>query len=277
MKIGIVSRTDRDDALELIKTIVKYLEENNVTLEIEKRVTDVLTEYKHYSTNIEEITSDIVLCIGGDGTVLYAQHVLSPKKIPVLSINMGTVGFLTEVDPEDIFECLDKLLSYDFFVEERMQLDILCDDEWKTVLNELVLMTNQPAKMLDLTVGVDDEVVDEIHADGLIVSTPSGSTAYAMSAGGPIVDPRVDAALIIPICPFKLNSRPIIVPSSSTITIQFNKKGKHAVAVLDGVTEKEYTYNDEIKIKKSENPAHFVRFTKKFYDSVNKKLIKVVN
>ena len=264
MKIGIVSRTDREDALELIESLVKYLEENKVCIEIEKRVTDVLTEYSKYSTNIKDMDSDIVLCIGGDGTVLYAQHTLSKKKIPVLSINMGTVGFLTEVDPEDIFECMDQLLSYDFFVEERMQLDIKCDNEWQTVLNELVLMTNQPAKMLDLTVCLDDEVVDEIHADGLIISTPSGSTAYAMSAGGPIVDPRVDAALIIPICPFKLNSRPIIVPSSSTITIKFNKVDKKAVAVLDGVTEKVYSHNDEIKIRKSEHNAHFVRFTKKF-------------
>lgn len=276
MKIGIVSRTDRDDALELIESIVTYLEESKVCIEIEKRVTDVLTKYHKYSTNIKDMTADIVLSIGGDGTVLYAQHTLSKKKIPVLSINMGTVGFLTEVDPEDIFECMDQLLSYDFFVEERMQLDINCDNEWKTVLNELVLMTNQPAKMLDLTVCLDDEVVDEIHADGLIISTPSGSTAYAMSAGGPIVDPRVDAALIIPICPFKLNSRPIIVPSSSTITIKFNKIDKKAVAVLDGVTEKVYSHNDEIKIRKSEHAAHFVRFTKKFYDSVNKKLTKVV-
>ena len=272
MKIGIVSRTDRQDALELIKSIVNYLEESNVDIEIEKRVTDVLSEYESYSSDIEDMDCDIVLCIGGDGTVLYAQHTLSPKKIPVLSVNMGTVGFLTEVDPEDIFECMDQLLSYDFFIEERMQLDIRCDNEWKTVLNELVLMTNQPAKMLDLTVCVDDEVVDEIHADGLIISTPSGSTAYAMSAGGPIVDPRVDAALIIPICPFKLNSRPIIVPSTSTITIKFNRIDKKAVAVLDGVTEKEYSHEDEIKIRKSQHSAHFVRFTKKFYDSVNKKL-----
>ena len=276
MKIGIVSRTDRDDALELIESIIKYLEESKVCIEIEKRVTDVLTKYSEYSANIKDMDSDIVLCIGGDGTVLYAQHTLSKKKIPVLSINMGTVGFLTEVDPEDIFECMDQLLSYDFFIEERMQLDINCDDEWKTVLNELVLMTNQPAKMLDLTVCLDDEVVDEIHADGLIISTPSGSTAYAMSAGGPIVDPRVDAALIIPICPFKLNSRPIIVPSSSTITIKFNRVDKKAVAVLDGVTEKVFSHKDEIKIRKSEHNAHFVRFTKKFYDSVNKKLTKIV-
>lgn len=272
MKIGIVSRTDKKEAFELLRTIVKYLEENNIKIEIEERVCDEFTEFSDYTVDIDDMTSDIVLCIGGDGTVLYAQHHLSPKKIPILSINLGTVGFLTEVDPDEIFECLDKLLSYDFFIEERMQLDIECDNEWITVLNELVIMTSQPSKMLDLTVSVDDEVIDNLRSDGLIVSTPSGSTAYAMSAGGPIVDPRVDAALIIPICPFKLNSRPKIVPSSSTITITFKKDGKAGVAVLDGVTNKEYDYGDKIRIRKSETPACFVRFSKKFYASVNKKL-----
>jgi len=272
LKIGIVSRTDKEKAYEVISSIVQYLQENDITIEIESRVCDKFTEFSEYTVDIDDMTSDIVLCIGGDGTVLYAQHHLSVKKIPILSINLGTVGFLTEVDLDDLFECLDKLLSYDFFVEERMQLDIECDDEWITVLNELVIMTSQPSKMLDLRVNVDDEVIAELRSDGLIVSTPSGSTAYAMSAGGPIVDPRVDAALIIPICPFKLNSRPKIVPSSSTITITFKEDGKPGVAVLDGVTNKQYGYGDQIRIRKSETPACFVRFSKKFYESVNKKL-----
>jgi NAD+ kinase len=273
MKIGIVSRTDRQDALELIKSIVTYLDESNVSMEMEKKITDILTEYKQYSTNINDMTSDIVLCIGGDGTVLYAQNTLSKKKIPVLSINMGTVGFLTEVDPEDIFECLDKLLSYDFFIEERMQLDILCDKEWKTVLNELVLMTNQPAKMLDLTVCVDDEIVDEILSDGLIISTPSGSTAYSMSAGGPIVDPKVGGFIINPICPYKLGARPFVVSDNSEITVKLLKKGKNAVFVMDGQINEEAKYEEEIKFKKSDKDAYFVRTSSKyFYEKVKDKL-----
>ncbi|WP_294967657.1 NAD(+) kinase [uncultured Methanosphaera sp.] len=273
MKIGIVSRTDKEEAIELDRNIVKYLLANHVEIELDTSLAKELEEYSDLETPIEDMTSDIVLCVGGDGTVLNAQHVLSPKKIPILSINMGTVGFLTEVDPEDIFECLDKLLSYDFFIEERLQLDVLCNDEWITVLNELVIMTSQPAKMLNLRVSVDEEVVDEVRADGLIVSTPSGSTAYSMSAGGPIVDPRVDAAIIIPICPFKLNTRPKIVPAESTITVKFLKEGKQAIGVLDGVSRENFNYMDEVKIKKSDNAAYFVRFKKNFYNSVNNKLI----
>ena len=248
MKIGIVSRTDREDALELNRSIIKYLLENKVEVEIDTSLAEKLSEYEEYTCDITQMTSDFVICVGGDGTVLKAQHVLSPKKIPILSVNMGTVGFLTEVEPEDIFECLDALLSYDFFIEERLQLDVLCDDEWITVLNELVIMNSQPGKMLDLTINVDEEIVDNVRADGLIISTPSGSTAYAMSAGGPIVDPRVDAAVIIPICPFKLNTRPKIVPADSKISVKFTKEDKKGLAVLDGVNNKEYGYMDELKL-----------------------------
>lgn len=272
MKIGIVSRTDKEDALELDQNIIKYLIENKVEVEIANDVADHLLEFKEFSTPITEMNSDFVICVGGDGTVLKTQQILSPKKIPILSINMGTVGFLTEVEPDNIFECLDSLLSYDFFIEERLQLDVFCDDEWITVLNELVIMTSQPGKMLDLEISVDEELVDNVRADGLIISTPSGSTAYAMSAGGPIVDPRVEAAVIIPICPFKLNTRPKIVPADSRISVKFLNKNKKGLAVLDGVNNKEYGHMEEIKLRKSDVVAYFVRFRKNFYESVNKKL-----
>lgn len=272
MKIGIVSRTDKEDAIELDCSIIKYLLENDVEIEVDSSLVEKLPEFSMYDVALDDMSSDIVLCVGGDGTVLNAQHVLSPKKIPILSINMGTVGFLTEVDPENVFECLEKLLNYDFFIEERLQLDVLCDNEWHTVLNELVIMTSQPAKMLNLRVLVDEEVVDDVRADGLIVSTPSGSTAYAMSAGGPIVDPRVDAAIIIPICPFKLNTRPKIVPAESLITVQFLKEGKQGVAVLDGMLTSRFDFLEEIKVRKSDHSAYFVRFKQNFYNSVNSKL-----
>ncbi len=273
MKMGIVSRTDIDEAIELDEIIIKYLLENSIELEIDSKIINKLPAYAEFEVPIEDMVNDIVISVGGDGTVLYCQHILSPKKIPILSINMGTVGFLTEVEPEDLFECFDKLLSYDFFIEERMQLDVLCGGEWFTVLNELVIMTDQPAKMLDLRVCSNGEIVDHVRADGLIISTPSGSTAYAMSAGGPIVDPKVDVAIIIPICPFKLNTRPKIVPGDSTITVELLTDNKDGVAVLDGSEKKRIEFMDEIKLKKSDTVAYFVRFNKNFYSNVNSKLI----
>jgi len=126
--------------------------------------------------------------------------------------------------------------------------------------------------MLHIEISVDDENVEELRADGLIIATPSGSTAYAMSAGGPIVDPRVNAFIIVPICPFKLGARPFIVSNQSEIKVKLLRKGKKAIAVIDGQFEEEINYMDEVIFKKSENYAFFIRLTKAFYKRVREKL-----
>jgi NAD+ kinase len=135
-------------------------------------------------------------------------------------------------------------------------------------------MTLKPAKMLNIEISVDDEIIEELRADGLIIATPSGSTAYAMSAGGPIVDPRVEAFIIVPICPFKLCSRPTLVSDHDEIKVKLLREGKNAIAVIDGQTEEEINYMDEIIFNKSDDFACFVRLTKDFYRRVREKLIK---
>ena len=134
-------------------------------------------------------------------------------------------------------------------------------------------MTDSPSKMLHFEVEVDGEVVEEFRADGLIVSTPSGSTAYAMSAGGPIIDPKLEAFIIIPICPYKLGVRPFGVSDKSEISVRLIRKGKKAVFVMDGQTTDEAEYEEEIKFKKSEKNVYFIRTSKKyFYKKVKEKL-----
>ena len=142
-----------------------------------------------------------------------------------------------------------------------------------TAMNEVVIMTDKPAKMLRFEIKVDGETIDEVRADGLIISTPSGSTAYAMSAGGPIVDPKVGGFIIIPICPYKLGARPFIVSDNSEIAVKLLKKGKSAVFVMDGQLNEEVKYDEEIKFKKSERDAYFIRTSSKyFYKKVKDKL-----
>ena len=135
-------------------------------------------------------------------------------------------------------------------------------------------MTRRPAKMLHIEISVDEEVVEELRADGLIIATPTGSTAYSMSAGGPIVDPRVGAFIIVPISPFKLGSRPIIVPDNSQTKVKLLREGKKAMAVIDGQSEEEINFMDEIIFRKSDDYACFVRLTKDFYHRVREKLTK---
>ncbi len=279
MRIGVVARLDVDEAVEIAGKIVNFLTEKNVetiidTPLVEELNTKGLKNYSDMACDLYKMEGDMVIAVGGDGTILRTQSFINKKKIPLLGINMGTVGFLTEIDPKNALTAINEVLSGNYFVEERTQLQVWHNNELHTALNEVVLMTRRPAKMLHIEIRVDDEVVEELRADGLIVATPSGSTAYSMSAGGPIVDPKVGAFIIVPICPFKLGARPIVVSNNSVIQVRLLREGKKAVAVIDGQFEEEINYLDEIIFKRAESYAYFVRLTKDFYRKVREKLTK---
>ncbi len=274
MKIGVVSRLDMEESIQLTGKIVDYLMEKNVETLLDKSVAEHLDKYHDIESTLEDMDVDIIIAVGGDGTILRTQSFICSKEIPLFGINMGTVGFLTEIDPELVFKSLEQVLDGKYFVEKRTQLQIQHNEKLHFALNEVVIMTRKPAKMLHIEVSVDEEVAEELRADGLIVATPSGSTAYSMSAGGPIVDPRVSAFTIVPICPFKLGSRPMVVSDNSEIKVRLLREGKKAMAVIDGQIEEEINYMDEIIFRKSDDYARFVRLTKDFYRKVREKLIQ---
>jgi len=272
MRIGVVARFDVEEAVEMAEKIVEFLMENEVDTLIDSQLATHLKQYESIACDLEDMDVDMVVAVGGDGTVLRTQGIINRKKIPLVGINKGAVGFLTEIDPEDALNALEQVLDGNYFVEKRTQLKICHNKQLHSALNEVVLMTQKPAKMLHIEISVDDEVVEELRADGLIVATPSGSTAYSMSAGGPIVDPRVDAFIIVPICPFKLGARPFVVPNDSVIKVKFLRKGKKAVVVIDGQQVEEIDYMDEIIFRKADSYAYFVRLSKNFYKRVREKL-----
>ena len=256
---------------ELHKIIAKTM---NETPEIAKHIESLNFNYnfKDYAKELNELRSDMAIILGGDGTLLRTQNQLT-KEIPIFGINMGTVGFLTEIEVENTFEALDEILDGEWSKEKRTQIIISHENQTFRALNEVVIMTARPAKMLHYEISVDGEVVEELRADGLIISTPSGSTAYSMSAGGPIVDPKVGAFIIIPICPYKLGVRPFVVSDSSEIRIKLLKRGKKAIFVMDGQIQKEVNYMEELVIKKSEKDVYFMRINNKyFYKKVKDKL-----
>lgn len=274
MRIGVVARLDMEDAIQLTGKITDFLLKKGIETLIDTSVAEKLDKYQELSCSLDEMDADMIIAVGGDGTILRTQSFISHKKIPLFGINMGTVGFLTEIDPENAFKAIEEVLLGNYFVEKRTQLQIYHQKKLHSALNEVVLMTRKPAKMLHIEISVDDEVVEELRADGLIIATPSGSTAYSMSAGGPIVDPRVGAFIIVPICPFKLGSRPTVVPDNSEIKVKLLREGKKAIAVIDGQFEEEIDYMDQIIFRKSEDNACFVRLNKDFYRKVREKLIK---
>ncbi len=304
-KIGIVSRIDQDRPILFSAKIIDYLLTNGREVVIEKRLAKKLQDmknnpdldkilektkrdypntaelfddinfnidYKQLSKGIYDFNCDMIVVLGGDGTLLRAQSKMKPET-PLLGINMGTVGFLTEIEVEDTFDALNDVLRGNYYKEKRTKLVVSHENHRSSAMNEVVIMTNKPAKMLHFQIKVDGEIIEEVRADGIIVSTPSGSTAYAMSAGGPIVDPKVEGFIIIPICPYKLGARPFIVSDNSEIAVKLLKKGKSAVFVMDGQINDEAEYEEEIKFKKSEKDVYFIRTsTKYFYKKVKDKL-----
>lgn len=274
MRIGIVTRHDIHRGVELAEEIADFLIKKGIGVRLDPLIVNELRRFHSLSSEIDEMDVDMIVTIGGDGTILRTQSLIGNKKIPIFGINMGVVGFLTEIGPEEAFHALKEVLAGNYFVEERTCLEVWHNRDLAPALNEVVILTRKAAKMLHIEVKVDEEIVEVLRADGLIVATPSGSTAYSMSAGGPIVDPRVDAFIIVPICPFKLGSRPTVVSGQSTIKVRLLREGKKAVAVIDGQYEEEINYMEEIIFQKSKKNAYFVRLTKEFYKKVREKLIK---
>ncbi len=274
MRIGIVTRHNIRRGVELAEEIADFLIKGGNEVRLDPLIVNELRRFHDLSTEIDEMDVDIIVTIGGDGTILRTQSLIGDKKIPIFGINMGVVGFLTEIVPEEAFHALKEVLAGNYFVEERTCLKVWHNRDLAPALNEVVILTRKAAKMLHIEVKVDEEIVEVLRADGLIVATPSGSTAYSMSAGGPIVDPRVDAFIIVPICPFKLGSRPTVVSGQSIIKVRLLREGKKAVAVIDGQYEEEINYMEEIIFQKSKENAYFVRLTKEFYKKVREKLIK---
>jgi NAD+ kinase len=214
----------------------------------------------------------LIISVGGDGTVLRNISKMEDP-LPVLGINLGTLGFLVDVPPEDAIKDIADVLK-GFSYTERSRLSVYLNGKrLQDATNEIVLITARPAKILTFRIAVDESEIEDMRADGIVVATPTGSTAYAMSAGGPIVDPRVDASIIVPIAPFKLSARPWIVPGNSSIKVEMTIPEKEAALVIDGQHSYNMVENDLVTVTRAENPARFVSSSiNGFYEKVQSKL-----
>jgi NAD+ kinase len=270
-KIGIISRCDRDEILSHVEKIIDHVK-SRVDVMIDPKTAERLHLKGTQIAEMRKNGAEFIISIGGDGTVLRGIQKMDDP-LPFLGINMGTIGFLVDVPPEDSLSIIDKVLS-GFEVEERSRLSILVNDEiLPCATNEVVIITANPAKMLSYRIFVDKIPLEELRADGAVFATPTGSTAYAMSAGGPIVDPRVDGTVIVPLAPFKLSSRPWVVPALSQIKVELTVPKKEAVLVIDGQYSRKIKEDDTIIITKADIPARFVRTREDgFYEKVRSKL-----
>jgi NAD+ kinase len=270
IKIGLVSRHESESIL-LVKTLVDHLQlraELYIEPEVAQRLGTEGTPVK--TMEIEKV--DFIISIGGDGTILRTIHKMDDP-IPILGINMGTLGFLVDVEPKDAIKTIDDILI-GFEVDTRSRLQVVLNNRHlPPATNEVTLITASPAKMIEFEIIVDGSLMEDFRADGVIVATSTGSTAYAMSAGGPIVDPRVDAIVLVPMAPFKLSSRPWVMPGDSLIEVNLKIPEKYALVVIDGQNMATISANDKMLISRADTPARFVKVSRDgFYAKVKSKL-----
>jgi len=273
IKIGFVSRHE-PESVRLVKTLVDRLKADAEAVEIFVDQ-DIASQISWRGTSVEEMEAtkvDFMVSVGGDGTILRTIHKMADP-VPILGINMGTLGFLVDVEPKDAIATLEHLLS-GFEVDLRSRLKVVLNEKsLPPATNEVALLTASPAKMIEFEIIVDGSLMEDFRADGVIIATSTGSTAYAMSAGGPIVDPRVDAIVLVPMAPFKLSSRPWVIPGGSVIEVKLKLPMKEALVVVDGQSTTTISVNDTVVISKAETPARFVKVGRDgFYAKVKSKL-----
>ena len=280
MNILLVTNEQKDKGFVLTNEIVNLIAERaNVFLE--QTLKDKAISGVSYISENDYEKIDVFLVLGGDGTLLSVAKIASKYQIPVVGVNLGRLGFLSEIEKNDISKDLDKLLSGDFEIQKRMMLSASFErEEGDCALNDIVITReNSLLKILEFDVYLDDEFVDHFMADGIIISTPTGSTAYSLSAGGPIADPSMDIMIITPICPHKMYSRTIIVPSDKKVTIiNRSTDGSRAVVAADSKMTGKIASGEAVVIKAAQNKFKLIKLHGfKFFSALHDKLIKKEN
>ena len=238
--IGIISRPRRSNLAVVVPPLLKWLEARGIHTFIDEETASSLPDGEKGQTR-EHVAdaSQVLLVLGGDGTMLAAARLAAPRGIPILPINMGSLGFLTSFTLEELHPALEDTLEGRFSLSERVMISVELVRAGKTidsqrVLNEVVINKGALARMIELELAIGGNFVCRYRADGLIVATPTGSTAYSLSAGGPIVHPSVESFLITPICPHTLSDRPVVVRDSSCIELKLSGNTESVFLTLDG-------------------------------------------
>ena len=265
MKFGITANPRIPDSLEATKRALRSLEPaHEVLLE-----TEIAKDVGRTGVPLAHMHPDVVLAIGGDGTILRALQLTDAE---VLGINSGSLGFLAEVYAQEIETYLERVVRRDYKVEERLRLKVTVDGQRLfDCANEAVIHTAQVAKIRHFEIRVDDALVTRVRADAVILATPTGSTSYSMSVGGPIVDPRVDAIVMTAIAPFKPSCRPHVFPATSQVDVTL-VKSKECLLVMDGQRETHLTGKEDVRVTGSERRARFIRFRDDFYRRFEEKI-----
>jgi NAD+ kinase len=278
--IGIISRPRRSNLEVVVPPLLHWLAARGIHTLYDNETAGVLQDSSKGRNRLQVAQeSQLLLVLGGDGTLLAAARVAAPLGIPILPINMGSLGFLTSFKLEEMYPALEEILAGRFSCSERVMIDVeLHRDgavvERQSVVNEAVINKGTLARMIDLQLAIDTDFVCRYRADGLIVATPTGSTAYSLSAGGPIVHPNVESWIITPICPHTLTDRPVVVRDSSSIEIHLSGDTESVFLTLDGQTGIPMQAADVVRMKRAESRLKLIQPPQKSYFEILRNKLK---
>ena len=276
--IGIVVKRGRPEALALARRLVRWLRRRKREVLIDADAAAVLGIEGGVGKAEMMAKADLVVVLGGDGTLLAVARHSGVRGVPVLGANLGGLGFLTAIRPDEVFTALGRVLAGEFEVDRRSMLAASVRRDGRVIrkfqaLNDMVINKGALARILDLETWVDGVPLCTYKADGLILATPTGSTAYSLSAGGAIVDPAVAVLLVSPICPHTLTQRPIVLPDNARLRIRVRSPDEDIVFTIDGQEGMKLASEDEIEVRRARNHVLLVRSpAHTFYELLRTKL-----
>ncbi len=279
-KTGIIAKKSHPEGLEVILNLVPWLNQKGIEVILERGMQISAEKVKFEQRELIPEIADMLIVFGGDGTLLSVSRIPQVENVPILAVNLGGLGFLTEIRIEEIYRMLEKVIAGDFAIDRRMMLEVKllkgCNELDRTfqALNDVVVNKGAVARMIDLDTFVNGNYLNTFKADGLVVSTPTGSTGYSLSAGGPIIYPSLNLISITPICPHTLTNRPIILPDDSVVKVSIRANNEDVFLTMDGQVGVKIEEGDSLEICKAQKAVSLVKTPFRNYFEILKEKLK---
>ncbi|MFQ5735892.1 MAG: NAD(+)/NADH kinase [Thermodesulfobacteriota bacterium] len=276
-RIGLVVKASNPDAIKLGGEIVRWVAARGGEVCCEAGLTEIIEPLHSCAPGNFPGDMDVMVVLGGDGTMLHAVRLLDGRKVPILGVNLGSLGFLTAITVKEVFPLLERIFADDYVTDERMQLDVEVDGGRAParyrVLNDVVIK-GENARLVRLETRINKEYINTYRADGLIIATPTGSTAYSLSANGPILYPSIHSIIVAPICPFNLTNRPVVIPDWMTVEVRMPPDQPRTGLILDGQVDVPIGGGDRITIRRAEQNVYLIKYDgKSYFDILRERLM----
>jgi len=284
-RIGIIAKQNKPEAAPIVRNLIEWLQPKKIEVYIDEGMGNLFTPHPS-ATNLcfvekKEIPSyaEMIIVLGGDGTLLSVARLVEDHDVPILGVNLGGLGFLTEITLEELYRVLERVVQGDFVTDERVVLNAAVIRRGErlaefVVLNDAVINKGALARIIDLETTINGEYLTTFKSDGLIISTPTGSTAYSLSAGGPIVYPSLHCIIITPICPHTLTNRPIVIPNDVQIRATLKTKQQEVILTLDGQQGFSLEFGDVVEVRKAEGRILLIKSPYRHYFEVLREKLK---